>query len=366
MVLKVGIISANWGAFAHLPAWRAIPGVEVTSICTSRETTAREAANRLRIDRAFWDASVMIADPDIDIIDCGTRPITRHSMILEAFKHKKHVYNGIPFAADYARACEFHDAWKQSGCVGVVDAFSQWIPAHQRAQDLISTGKFGTPLSGIFSFQMPIFNPARVGFPYNWFWQSGLGVSALRNLGSHGLHTLMYLFGEVSEVVAHDHQLFSTWEFPDGGTINPETNDCAISMLRFKSGFTLQFFVSWSATLGQGWSLDVFGTKGRMQIESPSFPSYDDTVLRFGDLSHPQLETVSSFDSAPTSGIATETCSFPPPALPMAISMKRMVETIQRRNAARPDFEQAWQVERVLEAMRISSVQRTWIKIADV
>ena len=44
MTLKVGIISANWGAMAHLPAWRSLPGVEVTSICTSRQETAEAAA----------------------------------------------------------------------------------------------------------------------------------------------------------------------------------------------------------------------------------------------------------------------------------------------------------------------------------
>jgi hypothetical protein len=39
---RAGIISANWGAMAHLPAWRGVPGVEVTAICTSRRETAEE------------------------------------------------------------------------------------------------------------------------------------------------------------------------------------------------------------------------------------------------------------------------------------------------------------------------------------
>ncbi len=37
MTIRVGIISANRGAFAHLPAWRSIDGVEQVAICTSRE-----------------------------------------------------------------------------------------------------------------------------------------------------------------------------------------------------------------------------------------------------------------------------------------------------------------------------------------
>jgi predicted dehydrogenase len=36
-MLRVGVIGVNWGAFAHLPGWRAVPGV---GVCTSRQETA--------------------------------------------------------------------------------------------------------------------------------------------------------------------------------------------------------------------------------------------------------------------------------------------------------------------------------------
>ena len=83
MALRVGIVSAAWGGFAHLPAWRAIPGVEVTAICTSRQETAEAAAARLGVARPFWDAEAMCADPDIDIVDCGTRPGGLHDHRLD-------------------------------------------------------------------------------------------------------------------------------------------------------------------------------------------------------------------------------------------------------------------------------------------
>ena len=84
MTLRVGIISANWGAVAHLPAWRAVPGVEVVGICTSRRETPEAAASRFQVARPFWDAEAMIRDPEIDIVDCGTRPSIRHPMVLSA------------------------------------------------------------------------------------------------------------------------------------------------------------------------------------------------------------------------------------------------------------------------------------------
>ena len=78
--LRVGIISAAWGAKAHLPAWRSLDGVEVTAICTSRPETAAKAADDFKVARAFHDFRAMAADPEIDIVDCGTRPPLRFDM----------------------------------------------------------------------------------------------------------------------------------------------------------------------------------------------------------------------------------------------------------------------------------------------
>src|SRR3546814_14008208 len=92
---------------------------------------------RSHVERPFWDAEAMAADPDIDIIDCGTRPNIRHAMVLAALRNGKHVYNGIPFAADLEQARQLRDAWRASGKVAVVDAFSQWLPAHRAAREMI-------------------------------------------------------------------------------------------------------------------------------------------------------------------------------------------------------------------------------------
>lgn len=367
MTLRVGIISANWGAFAHLPAWRSLPGVEVTSICTSRQETAEAAAARYGIDRPFWDAQAMIRSGAIDIVDCGTRPSVRHPMVLAALQNNVHVYNGIPCAADIDRARELHDAWKASKAVAVVDAYSQWLPAHAVAKQMIEDGFLGRPFAGSCTFNMSLFNQPHPQFPYNWFWQAGLGVSAVRNLGSHALHMLVFLFGAIEELVADDRQLLDEWRFPDGSVIKPETNDFAAVLLRFASGMTLQLQASWSATLGPGWSVDAFGSNGRLQLTAPSFPTVHDTVLRAGSLGGSGLEEVpipASLLNDPRIGIDAD--AQPPPAFPMAVSMQAMVEAIRGTGKAQPDFEQAWQVERVLEAVRRSSAERRWVRIEEI
>jgi predicted dehydrogenase len=365
--LRVGIISANWGAVAHLPAWRAVPGVEVVGLCTSRRETAEPAAQRFGVARAYWDALEMAADPGIDIVDCGTRPSVRHAMVLAALRHKKPVYNGIPFAADFERARELHRAWRASGSVAIVDAIGEWIPAHRLAKELLESGELGRPFAGTCMFDLSLFNRPNPQFPYAWFAQKGMGVSAVRNLGSHALHTLLYLFGAIEAVVAYEGQLLDEWRYPDGAVIKPETNDFANALLRFASGMTMQLQVSWSATLGRGWMLEAFGSHGRLVAASPSFPTARDTTLHAGNLSGRAFDKVDipeRFLRSPDIGIDADVRM--PPAYPMALAMHDMVAAIRGDAVARPDFEQAWQVERVQEAIRRSAVERRWVELAEV
>jgi predicted dehydrogenase len=56
----------------------------------------------------------------------------------------------------------------------------------------------------------------------------------------------------------------------------------------------------------------------------------------------------------------------PQPVYPMALSMNQMVQNIRGKGRAHPDFEQAWAVERVLEAVRRSAEERRWVKIEEI
>jgi predicted dehydrogenase len=366
MALRVGIISAAWGGYAHLPAWRAVPGVEVTAICTSRRETAEAAAQRFGIARPFWDAETLCADPDIDIIDCGTRPAWRKPWVLAALANGKHVYNASPHAPDWAGAKEIDDAWRASDSVGVVDAYAQWIPAHAQMKEMLDGGFIGTPFAGTCHFSISLFNAPDKSFPYNWFADGSAGVSAVRNNGSHALYMLVHLFGPIAELVADDSQLLKQWTFPDGDNVTPETTDLANAILRFESGLVMQMQISWSLPLHNGWLIDVHGSKGRMKVTSPTFPTAKDTVLSTGKTggSFSEIEIDDRFQSVP--GVAMDWQSEPQPSAIMAFSMNAMAREIQGQGKAAPDFAHALEIERIQEAIRLSSAERRWVQVADV
>ena len=141
--LKVGIISANWGVKCHLPAWRAVEGVEVLAICTSREASATAAAEANGIPRAYWDYRKLVADPDIDLIDVGTRPSLRYHMLKSALAAGKHVYAGVPFAANATQAEELVRLAETMGRKGASDAYFEYIPAHREMKHRLERGDIG-------------------------------------------------------------------------------------------------------------------------------------------------------------------------------------------------------------------------------
>jgi predicted dehydrogenase len=366
MTLRVGIVSAGWGAFAHLPAWRAVPGVEVTAICTSREETAKVAQGRLGLPRAFWNVESMCSDPDIDIVDLGTRPSIRLPMVLAALKHNKHIYNASPHAPNWAGAKAIEGARAKCSNIAVVDAFCEYIPALRQLKKMVDDGFLGDPLGGTCHFNISLFNAPEKHFPYNWFADGSAGVSAVRNNGSHALYLLTHIFGPVAELVADDSRILAQWVFADGDIVVPKTNDFANVILKFESGLKMQMQVSWSMPVHDGFLIDVFGATARLVAKSPTFPSARDCTLEAGQLGGGLAQVAITDDFKIVKEITLDWQADIQPSFPMALSMQAMVEAIHGRGKASPDFTRALEIERVQEAIRLSSAERRWVKISDV
>jgi predicted dehydrogenase len=124
--------------------------------------------------------------------------------------------------------------------------------------------------------------------------------------------------------------------------------------------------ISWSLPVHQGWVIDVYGKKGRLVAQSPTFPTAKDCILKGAQLGG-ALEDIAipdAYKSAP--GIALDWLAPVQPSFPMALSMHTMVEAIHGRGAASPTFADALEIERILEAVRVSSAERRWVRVGDV
>ena len=66
--LRVGFIGANgrWGPRAHVPALQRLPETEIYAVCTAHEDTARAAAEKYGVERAYSD------DPSVPWLNRST------------------------------------------------------------------------------------------------------------------------------------------------------------------------------------------------------------------------------------------------------------------------------------------------------
>jgi predicted dehydrogenase len=368
--LRVGIISASWGARAHLPAWRAVDGVEVTAICTSRQATAEAAAQDFGIERAFWDFRAMAADPEIDLIDCGTRPPLRYEMVKAALSEGKHVYQGIPFAHTLAAARELKVLSDEAGTVAAVDAFAQAVPAMVRMKELLDEGAIGDPQGFRVIFDMPLFTAARVNVPdYLWFADARNGASAMRNNGSHALHLLVHLLGPVDRIVSDQSIRLKRW-VSEEGTITPQVPDTAFSIVRLASGLSGIIETIWSMVDGPGFRIDIWGERGRLAASAPVFPHGQTTRLfqsrpgTLGELDEHEIEVPETLKTLP--GVSVHADDPRPGVFPMASIFSSMIHAIEEGTDPAPNFGQALHVHEAIEAAETSAREGRWIAIGDL
>lgn len=379
--LKVGIVGANWTLAAHAPAWNMLPGCEVTAICTAHEETAREAATKANIAKPYWDFRKMAEDPDIDVIVVGTPPATRYDIVMASLEHGKHVYNCLPFAVSSERAREMRDAQVSRGLVGVVDAQFRWIPAVRYMKDLIAEGYLGDMLQATIDVQMSLFghdgylypSSAHSGVmrPYHWLADAKSGASAWRNFGSHAMLNLIWLFGEVDEIVGDTRTVLKKWTLPSGHVLHPDTPDTAMALLKFRDGGFANINTGWCKADPMTYRLEVWGTNGRFLIEDTTFGDAPGSKLYYGDtrprdmtsLSGDYLDIPAKYFAVPGTPLTKEGC--PPFIMPMAALFGDMAAAIREGREGSPSFTEAAHVHEAVEAMVRSSQTRCWTKVGD-
>ena len=364
--MRVGIISAAWGAQAHLPAWRAVPGVEVIGICTAHRETAERAATEYDVAMPFWDAQEMVAHPDIDLVDAGTRPSYRRDMCLAALANGKHVYNAIPFAADLDAAKLLRDAADTSGTVAAVDAYSEHLGPFRLAEEILAEGTLGTVQTVAGRLELSLFAQPTSTFPYNWFHDATYGASALRNLGSHLLHLMVRLLGPVAEVAGTSARFVDRWDFVDApGGLDVAVADVGVGSLRFESGPVGTMSTAWAGAVAPGFLLEIAGERGRLVIDAPMMPAAESTV-RLGRAGGVLEEVVVPGRLTVTEGVDMPSAYPGDPRGAMARSFWLMSKAIAGEGEASPDFARGYHVQSVIEAFHQSADGAGWVRAADL
>lgn len=248
----------RWGVLgvAAIATKKVIPGMrksertEVAAIASRDLSRAREAADRLGIEKAYGSYEELLADPEIDAI---YNPLPNHLHVpwtAKAAEAGKHVLCEKPIAltaSEAATLIEVRDRTRvKIGEAFMVRTHPQWL----RAREIVRNGEIGELRAIISGFSY--FNRD----PNNIRNTPEYGGGAVMDIGCYPITMSRWFFGReparVSALVDRD---------PDMG-IDRLTS----ALLDFAPG---QALFTCSTQLVPFQRMQLFGTKARIEIEIP-------------------------------------------------------------------------------------------------
>ena len=250
--LNWGILStAKIGIEKVIPAMQQGKLSEIVAIASRTHESAREAAKNLKIPKAFGSYQDLLDDTSIDAVYI---PLPNHMHVpwtIKALAANKHVLCEKPIALTATEAKELLKETEKFPHLKVMEAFMyrhhpQWI----RALELINSGGIGM-VKTVHSF-FSYYNDD----PENIRNMVDIGGGGLMDIGCYCISLARLIFDEEPQ------RVFGKIEYDPGF----ETDRICSGILDFVQG-TSTFTCSTQLVPYQ--RVNVFGTKGRIEIEIP-------------------------------------------------------------------------------------------------
>src|SRR5579871_4143184 len=248
----------RWGVLgvANIAVQKVIPGMqrgdstEIVAIASRSLEKAKHAAARLAIARAYGSYEELLADPDVEAI---YNPLPNHLHVpwsIKCLEAGKHVLCEKPIALSATEAATLIAARDASGKKAAEAFMARVHPQWLRAQELVRAGAIGElrAIQGHFSYTNV--NPDNVRN------KADIGGGALMDVGCYPITLSRMMFGEEPRRVAAlidrdpnfrtDRRTSVLMEYPSGQC----TFTCATQLVPYQR-------------------MQLFGTKGRIEIEIP-------------------------------------------------------------------------------------------------
>ncbi|MEL6690904.1 MAG: Gfo/Idh/MocA family oxidoreductase, partial [Pseudomonadota bacterium] len=185
----------NWGivgtgniACSMAAALPHVPGARRLAVGSRAMEPARAFAGDWGFERAYNSYDALMQDADIDIIYIATPNAMHKDTILAALAAGKHVLCEKPMTLSAEDSATCFDVAEENGLVLMEALWSAFIPAMQRARELVRSGAIGTPRHLIANF-VSLRDPAQ----HPILFDPALGGGARNDLGIYPLAAALLL-----------------------------------------------------------------------------------------------------------------------------------------------------------------------------
>ncbi len=250
--LRWGILStAKIGRVKVIPAMQQSKYCEIKAIASRDPEKAESTARKLNIPKAYGRYETLLADPEIDAVYI---PLPNHLHVpwsIKALEAGKHVLCEKPIGLTAVEAAALINESQKHPHLKIMEAFMyrhhpQWVQTLQ----MVREGKIGELRTINATFSYYNLDAANIRN------QADIGGGGLMDIGCYCISLSRLLFGKMPE------RLTGFVEYDD----HFKTDRLASGILDFGEG-TSTF--TCSTQLAPYQRVNIFGTKGRIEIEIP-------------------------------------------------------------------------------------------------
>jgi len=352
--LRIGIVGADakgqgWAPLAHFPALRSLPEFEIAALCTAHDDTARAAAERYGVAKAYHDYREMFADPGIDLVSVVVRAPNHHEVVMAALEAGKPVYCEWPLGVTTAQAEAMAALAREKLVPAVVGLQARCDPTLRYLRDLLAQDYIGE----ILSVTMAMVSTGMPERARSKLWEARLsgGVSALTIRGMHSLDALCMGVGEFTQLSGRVATQIKQWKITDtGAMVDVEVPDNVMVHGTVTSGALVSAHIATVPTATPGFRMEIYGRDGALQVSTPGAVQRDTNRLTGSKGSAPlaAMEVPPAYVEIPA-----DTPQGPPRNV--AALYRRLGNAVRSGSAIEPDFEHAVTRHRLIDWIAQSS-----------
>jgi len=368
--VRIGLVGAGFMGRCHANAFRCVGGlfdlpVEVVPemLADVTEEAAERSADSLDYRRATGDWRVLCADPAVDIVAVTAPNVLHEPVVMAALGAGKDVYCEKPLSTTAKSALKMTEAAERAHAVTSVGFNYLRNPLYRLAREIIKSGEIGDIVG--FRGRHAESYMLSADAPHS-FRTDPEGGGALADIGSHIISTARFLIGPIAEVSAHCATIHETRPVAAGSAERKPVavDDVTNALVKFDCGATGSIEANWAAA-GRSMDLswEVLGTKGaivftqermnELMLDTPGAKAGRDGFTRIeAGPAHPPF---GNFCPAPGHHLGFNDLK--------VIEVAELLSAHAARGKCFPDFREAYEVQRVVEAMQASSRERGWMRL---
>jgi predicted dehydrogenase len=370
--LGIGLIGTGFMGRAHALAFHNARStfdlpvqLKLVALADADAARAEQCAQSWGFDRSHAAWEQLISDADVDLVAITTPNHLHFPMAMAALEAGKAVYCEKPLAVSLEQADQMQRAAKAAGVVTRAGYNYQHNPMIGLARQMIESGELGQIVSFQGEFSEDFMGDPQS--PWSWRCDAALAGGALADLGSHLLAMARYLLGD-AEAVCADAQTVHTQRPAFAGSTQQRDiviDDQTHALLRFTNGARGTFSSSW---LKHGYknhlSFEISGTKGTLAFDQERLNEL--RLFRTGVgqegfqrlLAGPSLPGYAAFCPAPGHQLGYNELK--------TLEVHALIQAVCGQGNQGPDFEEAWQVERLAAAIRLAAKEQRWVALREV